>query len=818
MTRYSLLTFTIVLSLLLSSFQMDDAWFDKIVSKFQSYQRNYPQEKVYLHLDRPYYSAGERIWFKAYLVTAMLHEADSISRVLYVDLVNKQNGKIILMKKVAMSSGIGRGELALGDSLAVGEYRLRAYTNWMRNYDDSFFFQRDIKILRPDFKASSLPPNPDDIDVQFMPEGGHLVANLESRVAFKALNTLGKGTDITGAILNQANDTVAGFNTGHLGMGFFNLKPESGQQYRIEVRKPNGQYVKYPMPEVLAEGFVLTVDNLSNKDNIRVIVRHNKNVTQGELALFAHTRGLVVYGAKGAMAKKTLLFNVPRAELPEGVIHFTLFDEQAKPVAERLAFINKNQQLNIQVATDKQVYKSREKVEVEITAKDANGQPVSGNFSLAAVDAGQIIDKELYADNIRSYFLLTSDLKGNIEEPARYFSAQNTNSNAQLDLLMMTQGWRRFNWAAVLSDSVSAHPFYLEQGISFQGKVTRLNKKQVGKVKLTFMMMQKDSAQSFLTGESSETGEFAVYDVDLRDTTNLLVQAVTERGNRNLVLSLTPFQPAKMTVTKVPYNPIEFDANELAEYLRRTEEYLRIERQIRASREQMLQEVVVKAKKADPLKDDGRRALYGNPDATVKFDQINTAGAMSIFDVIQGRVAGVTITGSGMDRTVQIRGAANFSGVVEPLFVLDGMPVDKQAIMNLPPSDVEAVDILKGASAAIYGSRGGGGVIAILTKRGGSNYDWSKEAVPGTLVTKILGYSPEIEFYAPKYDTPAPEHVRPDFRPTVFWVPLIQTNQEGKAKVTFFTSDAKSTIQLKVEGMTSVGKMGVGQGQFKTSE
>jgi len=348
--------------------------------------------------------------------------------------------------------------------------------------------------------------------------------------------------------------------------------------------------------------------------------------------------------------------------------------------------------------------------------------------------------------------------------------------------------------------------------------VTRLNKKQAGKVKLTFMMMQKDSAQSFLTGESTETGEFAVYDVDLRDTTNLLVQAVTERGNRNLVLSLTPFQPAKMTVTKVPYNPIEFDANELAEYLRRTEEYLRIERQIRASREQLLQEVVVKAKKADPLKDDGRRALYGNPDATVKFDQINTAGAMSIFDVIQGRVAGVTITGSGMDRTVQIRGAANFSGVVEPLFVLDGMPVDKQAIMNLPPSDVEAVDILKGASAAIYGSRGGGGVIAILTKRGGSNYDWSKEAVPGTLVTKILGYSPEIEFYAPKYDKPAPEHVRPDFRPTVFWAPLIQTNQEGKAKVTFFTSDAKSTIQLKIEGMTSVGKMGVGQGQFKTSE
>ncbi len=173
--------------------------------------------------------------------------------------------------------------------------------------------------------------------------------------------------------------------------------------------------------------------------------------------------------------------------------------------------------------------------------------------------------------------------------------------------------------------------------------------------------------------------------------------------------------------------------------------------------------------------------------------------------MIQGRVPGVQVSGSGLNRTVQIRGAANFSGVIEPLFVLDGMTVSKDAIMTIPPNDVEAVDILKGAAAAIYGSQGGGGVITILTKRGGSNYDWSKDAPEGTLVTKIMGYNPVREFYAPKYDKPEADHVRPDFRPTLFWSPMVKTDKEGKAKVTFFNSDAQTEINIRVEGITDYG-------------
>lgn len=816
MNRNSLIISISAVIMGLSAFRFEDNWLDKIATQFEKFHRTYPQEKAYLHLDRPYYSAGETIWFKAYLTNGVTHAADSVSKVLYVDLVDKRTKKVLLLKKVELNGGLGQGELALGDSLQAGEYQVRAYTNWMRNFSDDFFFHRDVRVFRPDMPTATLPPNPDDIDVQFMPEGGDLVMDVEGRIAFKAVNALGKGVEINGAVINQANDTLAGFSASHLGMGFFSFKPETGQQYRIEVKKPNGQYVKYPLPTVRQEGFVMTVDNLSNKDNVRVIIRHTKPAgTQGELAVFAHTRGEITYAAKASLTKKTLLFNIPRANLREGITHITLFDEQGKPAAERLIFNDRKQAMEVEISSNKAIYKPREKVELEIIAKDFEGKPVSGSFSLAAVDAKQVLEKETNALNIRSYLLLASDLKGTVEQPSYYFDKKNTNAPSQLDVLMMTQGWRRFSWKEVLKDSLAPSPFFIEQGISFSGKVTRLNKKQPGKVKLTYMMVQKDSTRAILTGESAETGEFLVYDLDLRDTTNLLIQAITEKGNRSLNVLLNPFQPAPVTISQVPYNPIEFDANELAEYLKRTEEYLRIERQIRASREQQLQEVVIKAKKPDPIKDDTRRMMYGTPSNTIKFDAMNSSGALSIFDVIQGRVPGVQISGSGLNRTVQIRGAANFSGVIEPLFLLDGMTVSKDAIINIPPNDVEAVDILKGADAAIYGSQAAGGVIAILTKRGGSSYDWSKDTSEGTLVTKIMGYSPLRQFYAPKYDKPEADHVRPDFRTTLYWAPLVQTDKDGKAKITFFNSDAQTEVQIRVEGITPLGVSGVGNGKYK---
>ena len=369
----------------------------------------------------------------------------------------------------------------------------------------------------------------------------------------------------------------------------------------------------------------------------------------------------------------------------------------------------------------------------------------------------------------------------------------------------MTQGWRRFRWEEVLQENLTPPTRFVEQGFTITGQVLRPNKKAPGQVNLTLMVISRDSSQSYLTAETTETGAFRVYDLDFQDTTRVLVQAVNQRGNRNLTLQIDPFTPPRVTVTKVPFNPISFEAAELEAYLQRTKEYQEIERRIRESRERMLKEVVIKGRREQER---DSRKLYGTADATIKPTLAMVSGAMTVFDLIQGRVAGVNITGSGMNVTVQIRGSANFSGVVEPLFLLDGVPTDKNMMYSVSVYDVESIDVLKGASAAIYGSRAGGGVISVLTKRGNDRYDWAQDEAEGVKLVRMVGYSPEREFYAPRYDVSRPENVRPDYRSTLHWAPLVKTDKNGKARVSYFNTDASTRVGVRVEGLTWSGLPG----------
>ncbi|GAB4055661.1 TonB-dependent receptor plug domain-containing protein [Spirosoma litoris] len=802
---------------------IDDGDFGKLlVERFQTYNQHRPTEKVYVHTDRDAYLVGETIWLKGYLMNGATHEADSVSRVLYIDLVDPVAQRVRLRMQLRATAGYAPGQLFLPDSVAAGTYQLRGYTNFMRNYPDAYFFSKTITILGADGVNSeqnkgagantgqqkSVPSRP---DVQFLPEGGQLVEGIESRVAFKAIDALGLGIPVEGFVLSAKKDTIIGFTSTHLGMGYFTINPEAGQTYTASLRLSDGTVVSYPLPVVQTQGVVMLVDNLSHKDNIKVYVRHNKTSTDAtaKLTLLAQTRGQVIHVVNIPIAKKTSLIQLPRNNFPEGISQLTVFDETQKPVSERLVFINKNEQLSITLAPDKKTYKNREKVDLTISTTNAQGKPVSANVSLAAVDAHLSSEADSGSATIVSHLLLSSDLTGTIEKPDSYFNPLHLERWMKLDLLLMTQGWRRFVWTDVLAGTIPPIKHFVERGLSLTGRVVRPNQKDIdSKVKLTFLLAKRDSTREFLFGETDESGNFGAYDLDFTDTTTVLIQGVKGKANRTLAISLDQLLMPTVTITKIPYNPLEFRRDELAEFIRRTKEYQEIERQIRRNGEVLLQTVTVKAKK---YQEADSRVIYGTPDASVKFTSQNTAGRMTILDVIQGQVAGVNVTGSGFNARVQIRGAANFSGPIEPLFVLDGMPMDLQAILGISVQDVERVDVLKGASAAIYGSRSAGGVISILTKRGGPNYDLMKEAAPGTLVAKLPGYAPLREFYAPRYDVKKPEHVRPDYRTTLFWNPMIQTDAEGKATVSFFTSDAKTTIRLQAEGVTVGGMPGVGK-------
>lgn len=804
----------------------DDEFLRQLLDRFRAYNEQWPTEKVYLHTDRETYLTGETIWLKGYLFNGGSHVADIVSRVLYVDVVDPIVRQVRLRLQLRATDGYAPGQLSLPDSMPAGTYQLRAYTNFMRNEPETYFFTKTLTVLRPDGPAptgsGAATPTPRPPDVQFLPEGGQLVAGLDGRVAFKAVSASGRYTDVSGFVLDAHKDTVAGFASMHAGMGYFAIKPEAGQVYTAFVRLGDGTVAPYPMPAVQAEGVVMQVDNLTNKDNIRVYLRHTK--TGGSpataMTLVAHTRGMMVQVAKVPLTKNAAVVQLPRAGFAEGIAQLTLFDEVNKPVCERLAFVSRNEQISVALTSAKATYKNREKVELTVTTTNLAGKPVAANLSLAAVDARLAPEADSNGATITSHLLLSSDLTGTIEQPGYYFDPAQKNRLQHLDLLLMTQGWRRFAWTDVLAGTIAPVKYPIEQGLSLTGRVVRPNQKDIsGPVKLMFVLARRDSTgkeagRDFLAGESDERGNYAAYDLDFTDTTTVLIQGTKGKANRDLVITLDQLLAPPVTITRVPYNPFEFRRDELAEFIKRTNEYLEIERQIRRNGEVLLQGVTVKAKRYEER---DSRTIYGTPDATVQFDQNNTAGRLTVLDVIQGRVAGVQVTGSGFSARVQIRGAANFGGAVEPLFVLDGMPADLQTITTIPVQDVDRVDVLKGASAAIYGSRGGGGVISVLTKRGGSsNADLTKQAAPGTLVARLPGYAPRREFYAPRYNVKNEvADRRPDYRTTLFWSPVVQTGADGKATVSFYTSDAKTTLRIRAEGATLDGMPGVGRGTVR---
>ena len=800
----------------------DDEFIKKLLDLFRTYNQQRPVEKVYVHTDRDAYLTGETVWLKGYIFNGNTHEADTLSRVLYVDLVDPNARRVRLRAQLRATNSYAPGSLLLPDSLASGTYQLRAYTNFMRNFPEAYYYTKTLTILRAGEAsadaADSRKPGPEPAnrpDVQFLPEGGQLVVGLNSRVAFKAINSLGQGVPVKGFILNAQKDTVTGFASTHLGMGNFLFKPES-QPCTAFIYLPDGSLATYPLPSVQQQGAVIQVENLTNKDNVLVYLSHNKTGLDltAHLTLVAQTRGQIIQAAKVPLTKQIAVVRLPRSTFPEGITQLTVFDETNKPILERLAYISKNEQLTVALMSAKTTYKNREQVDLTITTTTGEGNPVAANLSLAAVDARLAPEADSNGATIRSHLMLSSDLVGAIEQPDYYFNPTHQDRWLKLDLLLMTQGWRRFAWADVLSGSIPPTAYSLEQGLSLTGRVVRPNQKDVGSpVKLTFMVVKRDSTKDFLMGETDETGRYGAYNLDFTDTTTVMIQGIKGSANRNVVITLDQLLTPTVTMMRVPYNPLEFRRDELADFIKRTKENQEIERQIRRNGEVLLQAVTVKAKK---YKEQDSRVIYGTPDASVTFDQSNTAGRLTILDVIQGRIAGVQVTGTGFQARVQIRGAANFNGPVEPLFVLDGMPMDLQGIMGISVQDVDRVDVLKGASAAIYGSRASGGVISILTKRGKPDYDFSKDVVPGTLVAKLPGYAPVREFYAPRYDVKKPEHTgtpdrRPDYRTTLFWAPMIQTDATGKATVSFFTSDAKTDLRIQAEGVTTDGKPGVGK-------
>ncbi|MBX2965362.1 MAG: TonB-dependent receptor plug domain-containing protein [Cyclobacteriaceae bacterium] len=795
--RHLLILTSIIIGSLFSFSHYTDP-LEKIIAGFNKYLDEKPQEKIYIHFDRPYYSTGETIWFKAYLTAGAYHQPSLLSNTIYVELIN-EHGQFVQNLKLFSINGSTAGSILIPDSLAAGNYLVRAYTNWMRNSGEEYFFHRSLKIWDNKISANNTDTisNTSHLDIQFFPEGGELVNGIYSKVAFKAIGTDGLGRKVSGKVTDGSN-VICEFKSNSLGMGAFLLTPQKDKQYKAIIENYENEIA---LPKSKESGLTLSVNNSSSSNDITVKIQTTDYTNFRTIYIVAQTRGIVCYSARANLSTNIAVAKIPKAEIPSGVTQITVTDQNGTPLAERLIFVDQKDHLTFTITTNKTLYAPRELVNLDIQATDASGKPIVTDLSLSICDTQQVLIDE-NSESINSYLLLSSELIGHIESPGYYFNSDNEDREEAMDYLLLTQGWRRFTFKDALEQKWE-HPLYkVEQGLTIKGKlVDPYNNKPVIGGEVSYLSVFPIPEAKTVTTNSK--GEFEVNNIIYFDSTDALLQGATKRGNKSvkiLVENSADFPSVKFPLFHLNETQNEFEKAFIAKSVERKT----IDRSYNFDEKTIILDAVEVRAKREDTQNTGSK-IFGRGSTSIKVSgNPSLENQLHPLQLIQGRVAGVQVTGSGQNWSVLIRGVNSINSGTTPLIMVDDMPVQIETLHTIPVQEIESFTVWKGPDAAIFGSRGANGAIGFYTKRG-SGVEPPRESSVTFLGT---GFHIEREFYAPKYDVQEPEHIKPDNRVTLFWAPYIQTDSSGRASISFYNHDVETTITGTLEGISATGSSG----------
>ena len=839
---------------------------DTIIANFSLMER-IPKEKLYLHLDKPFYGAGEKIWFKGYLVNAITHQDNAQSNFIITELINRSDS-IVERKKIRRDSLGFHNAFTLPATLPAGDYYLRGYSNWMLNEDPDFFFSRNIKIGNsidntivssieyqqeddthytakikftsnvqavfenttikylylengkiknkgkkktdengwisislPDLKSPvarrievefddpqyiykrtfHLPVFTNDFDVKFFPEGGALINIPHQNVAFKAQGADGFSKEIEGFLFNSKGDTLTNFRSEHNGMGIFTMNPVNNETYYVTVRTNDSITKRFDLPAIEPKGISIAMSHY--KQEIRYEIQKTETTEWPQkLFLLAHTRGKLAI--LQPINPKRTFGKMNDSLFTEGITHFMLIDEQGNALSERLIFVPDHKPNQWQITTDQPTYGKREKVSLQIAAKDSEGNPVEGTFSVSITDRKSIQPDSL-ADNILSNLLLTSDLKGYVEDPAFYFLNQDARTLRSIDYLMMTHGWRRHKIENVLRTPSLNFTNYIEKGQTISGRIMGFFGANVKKGPICVLAPKYNI---IATTETDEKGQFIV-NTSFRDSTTFLVQARTKKGFAGVDILMDPPQYPVAT-HKAPY--FNGAATFMEDYLMNTRDQYYMEGGMRVYN---LKEITVTAKRERP----SSKSIYtgGINTYTVEEDRLQGYG-QTAFDAAS-RLPSVTITNGS---EIHIRNNS------EPaIIVIDDIVYEDASdiLKDIQVSDMSSISLLRGADAVILGPRASGGAVVITLK---DPRNLPARPAQGIITYTPLGYSESVEFYHPTYDTPEKKNAqRSDFRSTVYWNPELRLDAEGKATIEYYTPDSTAPEDIIIEGVDKNGKV-----------
>lgn len=754
---------------------------DTLSKKFDEYRLRSLQEKIYAHVDRDFYLTGENLWFKVYVVDGSFHKPLNVSKVAYVEILDKSNLSV-LQAKIEIKDGSGSGSFFLPASLNSGNYKLRAYTNWMKNFSPDFYFHQNVTIVNPFLK---LEKNSDSVvaaaSVTFFPEGGNLVAGIQSKIAFKLSDGLGKGIRGEGYVLNENNDTLASFSPTKFGIGHFTLTPSTGVRYRVLIKDGQGKTSRHPFPAVHPSGYVLQLTD--SGQYLRVTVMTN-SVQSPYAYLFVHARQIIAKAEVQTFNGHKAVFTLNKSELPEGISHFTVFNEQLAPVCERLYFRYPEKSLEIGVESNQREYSYRKRVALSIETKNTTGTPTSANLSMAVYKIDSLSGNQNIG--IFHHLWLKSDLAGTIESPEYYFDQADPEVAKAMDNLMLTHGWRRFDWKDVLEKRAEIHHLPEYSGHIIRGVVT--NEQGPQSRVLTYLGSPGKIVRAY-GSRSNHRGEIRFAIKDFYGPRRVIIQTVEDSTHNYTVNIQDPFSSS---FDKDPIRPLT---------IHKKSEGALLSRSIAMQVQDVYYYEQYGNRFIKPAVDSS--AFFGEADATYLLDDYTRFQVME--EVMREYVPGVLVR-KRRDGFHFIMVDAVNGGILsgDPMILLDGVPLfDADKIMEIDPLMIKKLEVVK--RQYFLGHADFSGILSYSTYQGNLQ---GLELDPGTVSLNYDGLQQRRQFYSPEYNAQKKNDRMPDQRYLLHWEPDVKTNEEGEQHVEFYTSDVPGKYLVVIEGLNREGFSG----------
>jgi len=770
----------------------------EVAQQLEKYTSNHLPEKLFLHTDKSSYLSNELCWFKIYNVEGVFHTPFDLSKIAYVEILDN-NAIPVVQEMASIENGIGHGSIKIPATVKSGEYRIRAYTNWMKNFGTDYFFEKKINLINTqqiqEVVAEAEPVKALD-QLQIFPEGGNLLNGIENRLVFKYSNAFGKGKGAMLYLVNEQKDTIGKSTALASGIGSIVFTPSTNHQYTLIANSFDEQNATAKLPTIYNQGYSLQLTNTAlDADSIQIKIG-NKNTQASAAFLIVHNHGVVKQIINPSISEGINEFKLATSSLGNGINIFTLFDENKKPVSERLYFKYPKDQLDLDISIDAAEIAGRKKMNVKLLSKLQDGNTTASDLSMSVykIDSIQNIDP----NNIINYLWLTSDLVGKVDAPNTYFDENNAGRWVAMENLMLTQGWRKYNWENVLSPNATAFEFLPEvAGKIITGKI--VPKLPNAPLKDLSVYLSIPSLKTQFRSAISDASGHLLFQFPNFYTEDQVIAQIERQYNNDYKLSIdNPFVKSN------------------SKYLAKT---IGLGRTGKYQLNQYHRDIAVQDnynfnfnnRFVSPSIDSS--AFYYQADINYQLDDY--ARFNTIEEVLREYVSPVKLTKTKNDFDIAVFDDVNkrfFNN--GPLILLDGLAItDFNKFMEYDPLKIKSIDIVN--RMYFLGSSGYSGIMNFTTYKGNLE---GFELDPKAIVLDYKGLQSRREFMAPVYATSDQinSHL-PDFRHLLYWDPSININANGIKDLSFYTSDVPGKYVIVLQGISPLGKAGYKEMSFEVN-